>query len=324
MFRSLMISWLSEYFLMRSALAKNRIAHAYLFYGMEGVGKRTAAAVFAAALACPEADPPCGACRSCRKAGRHTHPDIVTLRAEGQFIKIGAVKELQDQLQFRPSEGKRRVVILPEADRMNAAAANALLKTLEEPKAGNVLLLTTARPHALPMTILSRCQHLRFTPLPAEEVARYLREKEGLDTAAADVLASSSGGSIGRALVMNREETLSLRDGVLEHLAGESGSPADLLGRLAFAGRFGAEREGILDRLRILRTGYRDALVLRETGEAQRLVFRDRAEAIRAVAERLAGRELLANIAAVDAAMDAIERNANKSLTLDALMVKLR
>jgi DNA polymerase-3 subunit delta' len=307
--------------ILRSAMAKGRIAHAYLFYGMEGVGKRTAAAVFAAALTCREPDPPCGACRSCGKAGRRVHPDIVTVQADGQFIKIGAVKELQDQLQFRPSEGNRRVVILSEADRMNAAAANALLKTLEEPTAGNVLLLTTSRPHALPMTILSRCQHLRFTPLPAEEVARFLREKEGLDAEAAGVLASSSGGSIGKALEMNREEHLALRDGVLEHLTGDS--PADLLRRLAFAGCFGAEREGILERLRILRTGYRDALVLRETGETERLVFRDRPDAIRAVAGRLAGRELLANIAAVEAAMDAVERNANKSLTLDALMVKL-
>jgi DNA polymerase-3 subunit delta' len=152
-------------------------------------------------------------------------------------------------------------------------------------------------------------------------VARFLREKEGLDAEAAGVLASSSGGSIGKALEMNREEHLALRDGVLEHLREDS--PADLLGRLAFAGRFGAEREGIIERLRILRTGYRDALVLRETGETERLVFRDRPDAIRAVAGRLAGRELLANIAAVEAAMDAVERNANKSLTLDALMVKL-
>ena len=167
--------------ILKSAMANDRIAHAYLFYGMEGIGKRTTAAVFAGALNCGEANPPCGACPSCRKAAHKTHPNIITIQAEGQFIKIGAVKELQEQMKFRPGEGRRRVFILEEADRMNAAAANALLKTLEEPSAGNILLLTTARPHALPMTILSRCQHLRFAPLPREEVARFLREKKALD-----------------------------------------------------------------------------------------------------------------------------------------------
>ena len=95
------------------------------------------------------------------------------------------------------------------------------------------------------MTILSRCQHLRFTPLPREEVARFLREKEALDAEAAAVLAASSGGSIGRALEMNREDYLTLRNGILEHLAQDD--PADLLKRLAFAGRFGTEREEILE-----------------------------------------------------------------------------
>jgi len=181
--------------------------------------------------------------------------------------------------------------------------------------------LTTSRPHALPMTILSRCQHLRFTPLPRQEVARFLREKEGLDAAAADVMAASSGGSIGRALEMNREDYLALRNGILEHLGEDD--PADLLKRLAFAGRFGTEREEVIERLRILRSCYRDALVLRETGEEERLLFRDRAGTIRTIAGRLLGRQLLANIAAAEAAMGAIERNANKSLTLEALMVKL-
>ncbi|MDP2840180.1 MAG: DNA polymerase III subunit delta', partial [Syntrophales bacterium] len=306
--------------ILKSAMAKDRIAHAYLFYGMDGIGKKTAASVFARALNCGGLDPPCDACASCRKAEHNNHPNIITVQAEGQFIKIGAVKEIQARMTFRPREG-RRIFILREADRMNAAAANALLKTLEEPSADNILLLTTARSHALPMTILSRCQHLRFSPLPPEEVARFLREKEGLETAAAEILAASSGGSIGRAVEMNREDYLAQRNAILELLAEDN--PEDLLKRLAFAGRFGTEREEIQERLRILRNGYRDGLVLRETGEKERLMFRDRAGVIEAVAGRLSGRDLLRNMAAVDAAMSAIAQNANKSLTLEAMLIKL-
>jgi DNA polymerase-3 subunit delta' len=307
--------------ILKSGMAQNRIPHAYLFYGMEGIGKRTTASVFARALNCDNEDPPCDACPSCRKAEHKNHPDIVMILPEGQFIKIGAVKELQERMKFRPSEGCRRVFVMPEADRMNAPAANALLKTLEEPSAGNILLLTTSRPHALPMTILSRCQHLRFSPLPREEVARFLREKESLDAAAAEVLAASAGGSIGRALEMNREDYLTLRNGILEHLAADN--PADPLRRLAFSARFGTERAEILERLMILRTGYRDALVFRETAETERLIFQDRPAVIEAVAGRLSGRDLLRNMAAVEAAASAIEQNANKSLTLEAMVFKL-
>jgi DNA polymerase III subunit delta' len=307
--------------ILKSAMAKDRIAHAYLFYGMEGIGKRTTAAVFARALNCGAEDPPCDACPSCRKAEHKNHPDIVTIAAEGQFIKIGAVKELQARMTFRPSEGRRRVFIMQDADRMNAAAANALLKTLEEPSAGNILLLTTARPYALPMTILSRCQHLRFSPLPHEEVERYLREQESLDGDAAAVVAASAGGNIGKALEMNREDYVTLRNGILNDLS--SDDPDDPLHRITFAGRFGTEREEILERLRILTTCYRDTLVFRETREAGRLIFLDRIDVIRAVAGRLSGSDLLRNIAAIEAAAGAIDKNANKTLTLETMAIKL-
>jgi DNA polymerase III subunit delta' len=308
--------------ILKSAMAKDRVAHAYLFYGMEGIGKRTAAAVFARALNCGAKDPPCDTCPSCRKAEHKNHSDIVTIEAQGQFIKIGAVKELQEQMTFQPSEGRRRVFIMPEADRMNASAANALLKTLEEPSAWNILLLTTARPHALPMTILSRCQHLRFSPLAHEEVERYLRKKEALDADTAAVVAASAGGSIGRALEMNRDDYLTLRNGILDYLS--SDDPDDLLHRLAFAGRFGTEREEILERLRILTTCFRDALVFRETREAERLIFQDRIGVIRAIAGRLSGCDLLHNMAAIEAAAVAIDKNANKTLTLETMAIKLR
>ena len=305
--------------ILRNAMANNRIAHAYLFYGMEGIGKRTAASVFARGLNCEGESPPCNACASCRKAQHQNHPDIITITGEGQFIKIGAIKALQEQMKFRPREGRRRVFILPEADRMNAAAANALLKTLEEPSAGNILLLTTSRPHALPLTILSRCQHLRFAPLPPEVVDRHLRETESLDREAAAVLAASSGGSIGRALEMKRDDWLRLRNGIIEHL---SDNP-DPLKRLAFAGRLGTEREEILESLDILRTCYRDAMVLRETQDAGRLIFQDRNVLIQALAGRLSGRSLLNNLAAVEEAMRAIDQNANKTLTLEAMAINL-
>ena len=92
--------------ILKSAMVNNRIAHAYLFYGMEGIGKRTMAFVFARALHCESENPPCDACASCRKAEHNNHPEIIAIKPEGQFIKIGAVKEIEEQMKFRPRKGR--------------------------------------------------------------------------------------------------------------------------------------------------------------------------------------------------------------------------
>jgi DNA polymerase-3 subunit delta' len=306
--------------ILKGAMAGNRVAHAYLFYGMEGVGKKTVAAVFARALNCRGEDPPCDSCPSCLKAEHNAHPNIINIAAEGQFIKIDAVKEIRAAMAFRP-EGGKRVFILQDADKMNPAAANALLKTLEEPSADNVLILTTARPHALPITILSRCQALRFAPLTQAEVAGFLNNRSEFDAGEIQAIAAASLGSIGGAIEMKKEEYVTIRNGILNRLAQDD--PADMLKRIAFARRLGTERHEIAQRLQIMQNVYRDSLVWKETGAAEMLLFRDNAEAIEALARRLSGREILGNMAAVGDAMDAISKNANKTLTLEAMLVRL-
>jgi DNA polymerase-3 subunit delta' len=314
--------------ILKRAMAGNRVAHAYLFYGMEGVGKRTVASVFARALNCHGTDPPCDVCTSCLKAEHNNHPNIIRIIAEGQFIKIDAVKEIRAAMAFRP-EGGKRVFILQDADRMNAPAANALLKTLEEPSADNILILTTARPHALPITILSRCQALRFSPLRQTEVARFLREKKGVSAGEAEAIAAASLGSIGGAIEMvkaepgdtKKENYITVRNLILKRLADDD--PADMIKRLAFTRRLGTEREDISQRLGILRNVYRDSLVFKETGAREMLMYCDWTQATEAIARRLSGREILGNIKIVGNAMDAIARNSNRTLTLEAMLISL-
>ena len=165
---------------LQTAMSRDRIPHAYLFYGAEGVGKRTVAEVFAKALNCAsgrESLDACDACPSCLKIDHENHPDVITIEAQGQSIKIQEVRELQEQMKFSPFEGGKRIFIIVDADKMNIASANAILKTLEEPAASNILVLLTSRPHQLPATVLSRCQHLRFNPLRRETVASFLEER---------------------------------------------------------------------------------------------------------------------------------------------------
>ncbi len=306
--------------ILRAAMAANRAPHAYLFYGMEGVGKKTVASVFARALNCTGEDRPCGQCASCLKAEHNNHPNIVSIAAEGQFIKIDAVRQIQARMAFRP-EGGKRVFIIQDADRMNPPAANALLKTLEEPAADNVLILTTARLHALPITILSRCQKLRFSPLSKAVAARFLMEKNGMPADEAEAVAAASIGSIGYALEIQKEDYMAIRNDILNRLAKDN--PADLIRRLTFAGSLGKDREGISRRLQIIENAYRDSLVFKETRNKDMLLYKDGVAAIEAIARRLPERDILKNIKEIEKAADALARNANKTLTLEAMVVSL-
>ncbi|MDQ5987139.1 MAG: hypothetical protein CSYNP_02876 [Syntrophus sp. SKADARSKE-3] len=318
--------------ILRNAVVRNRLAHAYLFHGMEGIGKRTIAITFAKALLCnvqdntPGNEPDnnndsCDRCPSCLKIDHGNHPDVVIVEPDGAFIKIQAVRDMMNAMAFRPLEGGRRVFILNDADKMNPTAANALLKTLEEPSRSNILLLVTSHPHQLPMTILSRCQPLRFQPLPREIVSRYLQDQHALTNAEADTLAASSGGSISRALQLNRDEYLGVRNEMMEYLAAKHES--NPLGTLFFIHFIGKDKKSLGDRLDIMKTCLRDVLVYRELGDKKVLINADHEDTIRAMGDRLTAKQLVSNIHIIDRLTRSLELNANKTLTLEAAMFKL-
>lgn len=309
---------------LQTSMSRDRIPHAYLFYGAEGIGKRTVAEVFAKALNCASGKDSldaCGACPSCLKIDHGNHPDVITIKAQGQFIRIQEIRELQEQMKFSPLEGEKRIFIIIDADRMNIASANAILKTLEEPSASNILVLLTSRPHQLPATVLSRCQHLRFSPLGRETVASFLEEKSSLDHKSAHLIALSSGGSIGKARAMNEESYLTTKAAVFDIIA--SIKTKDPLKLLSALNDFGKEKKDIMERLGILMTGYRDALVYKETGDRDGLINQDYIDIIKSVAESESGRDIVSCIRAVDRAIHTLDRNANKQLTLEVMMFRL-
>jgi DNA polymerase-3 subunit delta' len=303
-------------------MKKGRLAHAYLFYGTKGLGKQTAAEIFAKALNCTGADfDACDGCSSCLKIDHGNHSDIIMLKPEGQFIRIHEIREIQEQMRFKPFEGGKRVFIVEDAEKMNIPAANALLKTLEEPSPANILILLSSRPHQLPMTILSRCQKLRFNPLSRKEIAGYLAAKMNLDEATAKLLATTAGGSIGKALEMYEESYLSTRDDILKRVVQFYGE--DPLNLLWVVDALGKDRDDILQRLDILKTWHRDVLIYRETGDAERLFHSDQLETVKFWSRSLSVSEILDNISVIGRASNAIDRNANKQLTLETLLFKL-
>lgn len=234
----------AKHILSRS-LERERISHAYLFSGPEGVGKEALAIEFAKAIFCKSENyRPCDTCSSCRRVGSFKHPDFVyifpsfgkNIEQEQEIlasvttnpyarlkpwatpsISIEQIRELRHMSTLKPLEGKR-VVIIAEAEQMTVQAANALLKILEEPPPTMFLILTASKVNALLPTILSRCQEIRFAPLPDNQIEWALIEKNTISPENAKMLARMCQGSYGRALEWNSHNFRQQRETVIQFL----------------------------------------------------------------------------------------------------------
>jgi DNA polymerase-3 subunit delta' len=192
---------------LRGALSGGRLPHAFLFVGPSGVGKHTVARALAQALLCERHDgsapDPCGACAACKQVEAHTHPDLIEINRppDRHELPIQTIRDLVHDLALKPMRGGRRVAIVDDADDLSEEAANAFLKTLEEPPSGSVLILVGTTPEAQLDTILSRCRVVRFGPLADEDVAAILMDKGAAeDVESALALARHGEGSVRRAL----------------------------------------------------------------------------------------------------------------------------
>ncbi|MCO6450726.1 MAG: DNA polymerase III subunit delta' [Caldilineales bacterium] len=191
--------------LLQSAVLSGRASHAYLFVGPDQIGKTTMARAFAQALTCesPQAGAglgACGRCRACRLAAEGGHPDHRMVEPAGGQLKIEQVRDLIQEAMLSPVEGRTKVFIIPSFERANLNAANALLKTLEEPSPTTRILLTSNESSSLLATITSRCQTMQLRPVPAETVAAALQTHWQTPEEQASLLAGLSGGRLGWAV----------------------------------------------------------------------------------------------------------------------------
>lgn len=193
-----------------SAVALNRAAsHAYLFLGPRGVGKAAAAKAFAAALLCEENG--CGACAICEKIARGSHPDIEVVSPTGNFITVDQIREISRRLSLRPHEGRARVYIVTDAESFNTESANAFLKSLEEPPSFVYFILLASREDRVLPTLVSRCQPVRFGPVPAAEIETHLLEKGCARPAEAKAYAHLAAGNLELAIRLATDSHLAER-----------------------------------------------------------------------------------------------------------------
>jgi DNA polymerase-3 subunit delta' len=222
--------------ILRRMLTKGRVPGALLFVGEDGVGKKRFALELAKALNCqaPVGVEACDHCSSCvrisqskfpeyaddkdnkEKLLRSEHPDVALARPYNRILRIGQMRELEQEANYRPFEGRARVFIIEEAHRLNEASSNALLKTLEEPPKTSHLILITPRPAQLLPTIRSRCQVVRFAPLAPKEIEAHLLKGKQVSPADASLLATLARGSIGRAFSTDLESYRQQREAMLD------------------------------------------------------------------------------------------------------------
>jgi DNA polymerase-3 subunit delta' len=308
---------------LRRAIASNRLTHALLFTGPQGIGKTRLALELAKALNCVGAEPPCQRCVHCHQIEIGSHPDVSVIeRPEGKdSIAIQQVRALRDEASLRPFQGQRKVYIITETETLTAQAADALLKTLEEPQPQLTLILTAAEDDAVPATILSRCRVIPLHPVDTESiVARLLAD--GQDRAGAARLARLARGSMGWALTAARspkpaaqqEEMIRRLSGLLDF---------DLEARLQLVESITGDKKdrGAVRRAMELLTLLARDLLLLSQGLPPRLVSGGERSTLERQAARLRLDQVHDYLQALRRAMDRIDRNVDPRLTLEALVV---
>ena len=337
------------------ALERDRLPPALLFAGPDGVGKKLLALAVAQAALCERAPSPepCGECRACRKvsaalaperleelrleADQHPdedvwrnfrlHPDLVLAegwrltktgrpRAEPE-IRVDQVRDLIDEITGTPFEARRRVFVIDDAHTMNESAQNALLKSLEEPPARSHVILVSSTPLGLRQTIRSRCQMLRFGPLPRAAVAAFLTEQHGVSPEEARLRAALAGGSPGAALAFESEAYGRMREGLISLL--ERADALDPLARMEEAEALEQSEDPAL-LLTTLRSLLRDVAALRAGTTADALVHPDAAERLAPLASGRLGERAGVLAERAGEARYALRGFANKLLTFDLLV----
>ena len=315
---------------LQSAVTHERLAHAYLFHGEEAIGKRLTAIRLAQALNCehpPEADglDSCGACRSCRQIEARTHPDFFVIEPDPeqatQQIKIEQVRDIEHQIMYRPLIGERKICLINDADRMTIGASNALLKTLEEPPAHSLFLLISSRPAALPATIRSRCQALRFTTPARTQVEAALILKREIPPEDARFLAIISEGRIGEALTADVKDTRFRQQELVDLVRPQS---LQSIGSILSSAEAIAKADRAQDMFAWLARWIRDLVLIQVGGDRDQLLYLDDLATLEAYAQQANTDSLLDLLREIEMTDQRATRHLNLHMALEMILLRLR
>ena len=307
--------------ILKKVILNDRISHAYLFLGPEGVGKKQVAFAFAKALNCRSfKSDSCNSCLNCKKTDAKNHPDVDVIDHEGKFIKIDSIREMQRRLQFKPLEGRFKVSIIDRAELINVSAANALLKTLEEPPDQSIIILIASNVNSLLPTLNSRCQKLIFSFLKKDAVTQIIKQQALEDRIDTDFLVSFAQGSIGKALSFEPELVNTVRkkflDDTFSVVQGDMEKAFQMTEKIYM-------NDNLMNYLDILKVWFRDLLVYKYCNDDARIINTDLIDSIQRANHYLSHAKLLFMFQVVTDCSRNILRNANKRLALEVMFMKL-
>ncbi|MGI8469127.1 MAG: ATP-binding protein [Pyrinomonadaceae bacterium] len=332
--------------ILQRLLANGRVPHSFLFAGEEGVGKKLFALELAKAFICqnPQMGEACDVCGACKRADNFSfpnsdkkedyekvffseHPDIGMVIPFKNSILVDAVRQLEREANFRPFEGRARIFIIDDAEKLNAAkdnSANALLKTLEEPSPTTYIFLITSRPDALLPTILSRCQTLRFAPLEAKQIEGFLEGAKQFAIDDAEIVSKFANGSVGRALRMDVGKFRERRESmfvVLKSLLVKR----DRAALLKIAEEMGdAKNKDFYEiYLNILQTLIHDVWILRLGRPEGNITNADLKAELKRLAENADSRILATWLAEIEILRGNLNVNLNRKIATDALFMQM-
>ena len=351
--------------LLLSTIRSNRLAHAYLFYGPEGVGKDALALEIARMLHCERGgDTACGVCASCVKMDTLQHPDVRLITAlpvgknedrddgpldkltaaeideirtelakkgsdpyytisitRASSIKINSIRDIRREVPLSTLGRQRRVYVISNADEMGNEAANMLLKTLEEPPQQTMFILTTAHREALPQTIVSRCQQVRFDPITEPEIQSALMERKGVDSSQALLVARLSDGSYSWALELLEKDLMQERIDVVDFISNTLGSRHVEVGEIIERITAERDRDRVVRFLHLMLIWMRDAMVLARGGS---IINVDQSERLAKFVAVFPLANLSAAMADIEHAISLVERNVYITLVLYSLAGRLK
>ncbi len=310
----------------KKAIENNKISHAYIINGEKGMGKRTVAKAFAMTLLCEEKGTvPCMKCHSCVQALTDNNPDLITITPDKPTtLSIDHIRQtLVNDVELKPYSNSHKVYIVEDAELMNNAAQNAILKTIEEPPEYAVIILLTTNISALLQTVLSRCVKLDMQPLKKEVVKKYLMEKEKVVDYQADIAMSFAGGNLGKAIELSKSQDFAgMLDEVIQLLRYIKDMQAYEV--VAAVKRASDYKFRFTDYIDLMILWFRDVLVYKASQNVNELIFKDEIQTIKEHAAKSSYNGIEQILEAMDKAKLRLKANVNFDVAIEMMFLTIR
>jgi len=310
---------------LQNAIRAEKISHAYIFHGEEGMGKKSLALAFAKTLLCAEKGiNSCNKCKSCIQADSKNHPDILWINNEKNSIGVDEIRtRINADIMVKPYQGPYKIYIIEEADKMTENAQNALLKTIEEPPEYAVIILLCSNINTLLPTILSRCVVLDLRPVNKQLIKEFLMSKYQVPDYKAEIAANFSGGNAGKAIKYALSEDFEKKKEEIFHILRYI-DEMELHEIISGIKTISENKASIFDYIDIMLLWFRDVLMLKATGDPNLLLFKDEYQVIKKQANIRSYDQIENIIRSMEEAKAKLTANVNFDITVELMLLHIK